>query len=313
LWGNGKKQWVILAFCWFIGISSLAQGSFSKKIRFISDPDSLRYSEQLIRAYLTQDLDYFLSLSGFQFLNCDHDKKNNYLVFLQSVKYKVLISKDSMFCLSNILVHDLGFQFIFDSITRIYPDETTLSTYFSLRLHKNFNFILNSDISTRLLNNYDYSADDHGNPVKVLSSSFMTPLTMTFSCGLGLSMPGFGEMNLGISSAKITYIRDRTIFERLNVSDFYGIPKGKNHCLEYGLSLRFLIDKDLFNKVHWNCDILLFKNYLSPVDFSLKNFICFNLNKYIKTSIQTRILYEEKINKNLQLENNVNIGLSIHL
>jgi hypothetical protein len=180
-------------------------------------------------------------------------------------------------------------------------------------LHKKLNITFSSDISSRLLNNFDYIADEHGKPIRVLSSSFMTPLTMNFSFGLGHSWPGFGDLDIGLSSAKFIYIRDRSIFERLNVTEFYGVPKGKNHRFEYGLSVRLLVDKDLWKKVHWNCDLLLFKNYISPVDISLKSIFCFRLNKFIRTSVQTMILYQEKISKNLQMENHVNIGLSIHL
>ncbi len=313
MWGNGKKQWVLLALYSLIGISSLAQDSLLRDIPIIWTPDSLRNPEQLIRARFSQDLDYFLSLSAFQFLNWNHDKKADHLIFLQSLKYQFSLSKDSSFCISNILVHDLGFQVFVDSITQIHPDETTLATRLSVNLHKKWNLTFSSEISSRLFNNFEYNTDDQGKPIKVLSSSFMTPLTMIFSFGIGHSWPGFGDLNLGLSSAKFTYLRDRSIFEKLNVSDFYGIPKGKNHRFEYGLSVRFLVDKDLFKKIHWNCDLLLFKNYLSPIDISLKNLFCIKINKFIKTSIQTRILYEEKISKNLQLENHVNIGFSIHL
>jgi hypothetical protein len=46
---------------------------------------------------------------------------------------------------------------------------------------------------------------------------------------------------------------------------------------------------------------------------TFKNLFGLKINKFLKTSLSTKILYEEKLNKHLQFENLLSIGFSIHL
>lgn len=315
MWGKGKKYCILLFGFFLAGLNLPGQDLSQGDSRNPPENDPFSHPEKLIRMRLSQDIDYFLSLSAFQFLNWSHEKNTDQLVFQQSLKYSFLLSKDSSVTFSNILIHDLGFRFFFDSLTQVQPDETTLSTRLSINLHKKLSILFLSDITSRLLNNFEYIPGDHGNPVKVQSTSFLTPLTLSFSLGSAYSWPGFGVLSLGFSSAKFTYLRDCSVFDKLNVQSLYGIPKGKNHRFEYGVSLRLLVDmdKELFSRVHWSCDLLLFKNLNSFPDITLKNLFTVKLTRFIKTSIQTRILYEEEVSKNIQVENYLNIGFSFHL
>ena len=120
-------------------------------------------------------------------------------------------------------------------------------------------------------------------------------------------------MTVGLSSAKLTWIRDRSIFEKQKTDKFYGVPEGKNHIFEYGLSMQLIVDKDFCKKFKWNCDLLVFKNYNSPVDVTLKNNLGFSINNFLEAGIQTRVLYEEMISKSIQLENLVTFGVFVHL
>jgi hypothetical protein len=163
------------------------------------------------------------------------------------------------------------------------------------------------------MNGYDYSVDDSGRIVKILNSSFCTPLLWTFSGGFSIKWQGFGSLNLGVSTAKLTYIRDKSIFGKQKVTKYYGVPEGKDHVFEYGLSLQFLADKEFFKRIRWNCDLLVFKNYTSPVDVTLKNNFGIRINRFLKASIQTRIFYEETVSHSIQLENLVTFGFYVHL
>ena len=118
---------------------------------------------------------------------------------------------------------------------------------------------------------------------------------------------------MGFSGGKLTFIRDISIFEIRKSNSFYGVEKGRNYLLEYGMTFQMLIDKDLSKNLHWNCDLLLFKNYHAPVDLTFRNNIGLKINKYLKTSMSTKILYEEKLSKHLQFENLISIGFTIRL
>jgi hypothetical protein len=196
---------------------------------------------------------------------------------------------------------------------KVHTDDNTLNTRFEIRIAKNLGFSITSNLVSQLLNGYDYSVTNSGALVRTMNSSFLTPLLWTFSGGLSLAWPAFGSLSLGLSSAKLTYIRDRSIFEKQKVSKFYGVEQGKNHLFEYGVSLQLLVDKNFLDRVRWNCDLLVFKNYNSPVDVTLKNDFSIRINNYLKLGIQTRVFYEEMVSRNIQLENVVTIGIFLHL
>jgi hypothetical protein len=255
-----------------------------------------------------QDLEYSFTFTNLMLLNWQHGSNDNQLSIFQYVKYRSILNNDRNFTFSTTFVHNLGIQLFFDSIYRFQPDENTLDARLDFRIHKNLNISVLSSLSTRLFNAYDYSTDQTGNLLKTLNSSFLTPLLCTFSAGLGWAIPKLGKFSLGLSAGKFTLIRNRKIYEELGVSEFYGVSIERNSLFEYGLSLHLLFDKKFLNRIQWNCDVLIFKNYQKPIDLVMKNMVGLRINKYLKTSIQTRLFYEKEISKDVQIENLISIG-----
>jgi hypothetical protein len=305
LWGRKKKQNLGLVFCLFLATSATTQSCFPL--------DSLLKEIQGRKVKYEQELDYSVSVSSFLFFNWHHNKNANQAILLQNLKYKFSLSGDNRVGFSGSFLHNLGFQSYFDSLTKVQTDDNTLNTRFDIRIHKNLNFTINSILTSRLLNGYDFSADDSGRIVKILNSSFCTPLLWTFSGGLSVKWKDFGSLNLGVSTAKLTYIRDKSIFGKQKVSKYYGVPEGKDQNFEYGFSLQFLADMEFFKRIKWNCDLLVFKNYTAPVDITLKNNFGIRINRFLKASIQTRVFYEEMVSRSIQLENLVTFGFYVHL
>ena len=277
-------------------------------------PDSLLREIPGKKITCEQDLEYSPSFSNFLILNQHHDKNAHEINLLQNLKFRFSISGDSLVNFSLSFLHNLGFQIYFDSLTKIKTDDNTLNTRFDIRIYKNLNFSINSILTSRLTNGYDYSIDDSGRLVRILNSSFCTPLICIFSGGLSVRLRDFGSLSLGASTAKLTYVRDKSIFGKQNVSIYYGVPDGKDHLFQYGLSLQFLAEKEFLKKrIKWNCDLLAFKNYTSPVNFTLKNNVAIRISRFLNASIQTRVCYEETVSRNIQLENLVVFGFYFHL
>jgi len=269
--------------------------------------------QNLIKFRFFQEVDYSVTFSTFLFLNWKHEKNANQLAMLQKIKYQTIFDNNQNFRIINIFLHNLGFQIFFDSIIRFQTDDNTLDTRFEFKLIRNLTFNFISILNTRFLNGYDYQTDSVGSQVRILNSSFLTPLFWTFSLGLGWTCPGFGMAGLGISAAKLTFILDKSVYTEQAVPIFYGVPSDKDYLFEYGLSLHIVVDKNFQNRIRWICDILAFKNYNKPIDLTLKNLIDIKINKFLKTSIQTRIFYEERVCKNFQLENIISLGFFLHL
>jgi hypothetical protein len=304
LWGRKKKQKTVIAFCLLIASANAQPGFTSDSLSKETPARKLKYEK---------GLDYTISVSNFLFLNWHHDKNANQIILLQNLKYKFSLSGDSLLLFSGSFLHNLGLQSYFDSLTKIQADDNTLTTRLDIRIRKNLNFTVNSILTSRLMNGYDYYVDDSGRIVKTPNSSFCTPLLWTFSGGFSLKWKNFGSLSLSLSTAKLTYIRDRSIFGKQRVNRFYGVPEGKDHLFEYGLSLQFLADKEFFKRVNWSCDLLVFKNYTAPVDFILKNNLGIRINRFLKASIQTRVFYEETVSRSIQMENLVTFGFYVHL
>ena len=313
LWGIGKKYRLMLIIGLLACEEATAQHAFpgdlvKMKPGLIFDDTSL-----LILAHMCHELDYVLSFNASQFLNSSQHNRNNEIAFQHSLTYHIRLYKNNGFSISNTLVHEFGFRFISDSTTQVCPDGTLLSTRISFVLSKKINLVLTSDLATQLHNSFGFFPDGQGNLIKLIYSSFLTPARVNLSLGLGHTWPHFGDFSLGLTSAKLIILRDKRVTEHLSIIDLYGIPAGKNHSFEYGLSARLLADNYLFRKVHWNCDLLLFKGNLSPVDITLKNLLSISLGNFVQTSIQTNLFYESKFLRSIHLENSVNIGVSFHL
>lgn len=261
-----------------------------------------------VRLRLTWDAEYTLLSNSLVFLNMEYLKNANFISLLHQLKCHMTVAGDKKFRISNFLTHDLGVQYFFDSITRFQPDENTLDTRVEVVPGENISLSLTSLLSTRLFNSYTWSEDRTGHRIKNPGSSFLTPLLWTFSSGIGLAVPRLGTLSVGLSAGKFTWIMNRRVFSRTDLSVFYGVPREKRFIFEYGLSIRLLVNYNFLDRIQWNCDLLLFRNYGKPVDISVKNLIGFRINKFVKASIQTRLNYEKEVSKRVQVENLISIG-----
>jgi hypothetical protein len=305
----GKRGGLVLLFAWLVSAAGVGQSLvWNDTLVLLALKNPVDPGISLVRYHFTQSFDYSFSISGMLFLNWQQGSGNNQACLLQRLNYRTKLYNNRTFSITTNFVHNLGFQYFFDSISRFQPDDNTLDTRFEIRVRKNFTFSFLSSLATRLFNAYDYAPGQAGILVRTLRSSFLTPLVCTFSAGFGFSFPRLGTLTMGLSAGKLTFIRDPEIYEAMGVNEFFGVAKGRAFLFEYGLSIHLAVDKDFLNRIHWNCDVQIFKNYKKPIDLVMKNLVGIRINKFLKTSIQTRVFYEEQTSRNVQVENLVSIG-----
>ncbi len=308
-----ERQFVVVMtiVMWILPLRLFSQHLvWNDSVRILSLKHLADSGESLIRLRITQQVDYALTLSSLFFINWEHEQNANQVVVLHDLVYQCQAEYARKFRITQKITHHLGGQYFFDSIFRFHVDCNILETRLVWYLRKTHGIFLSAILSTRLFNGYDFSITDSGNLVKTLNSSFLTPMTGTFSGGFQFNWPQFGSLNFGLSSAKLTWIRDKQIYEAQKTNIYYGVASDRKNLFEYGFSLQLLIDKDLVKWMHWNCDLLLFKNAEAPVDLTMRNLFTFRITRFLKTQIQTRIYYEEQVSKKLQLENMVSVGFS---
>ncbi len=266
----------------------------------------------LVRFSCYQDLSYRINFSGLFLQNWQQDPNKNNLFLQQQLKYRIQLNSGSAFRVTHLLSHDLGFQIFFDSITRFQPDENTLDTRLELKLSRSLQLIVLSYLSTRFFNCYDYVARSAGVD-RYLSASFLTPLLWIFSGGLGWNLRDAIKVDVGISAAKLTYVRNKKIFSQPGRESCFGVSMDQDHRFEYGLTFHLLIDKAFLTRFHWDCDLLLFKDYHQPVDMTLKSLLAVRITRFLKTSIQTRLYFEREVSSALQIENLISVGFFVSL
>ena len=310
----GTREALVIFCTWLISVMGAGQNLVMNDtvvMKTLNDPADPEVS--LVKFRFTQDLEYSVSFTALVYYNWQQGEHTNLVSLVHHLRYKSQFTNFRNIKISNYFIHFLGIQYFFDSISRFHPDENTLDTRMELKIGKNLAFNVFSNFTTCFFNSFNYTKDHNGDLLKTLSASFLTPLLWTFSTGLGWNFPQWGTLSLGLSAAKFTWIRNREVFSQQNIVEFYGVPKGKNHSIEYGFSMHLLVDKDFQNRVHWNCDLLIFKNYEKPVDLVMKNLIGLMINKFLKTSIQTRLFYEREVSKTIQFENMVSLGFYFNL
>lgn len=269
--------------------------------------------QSLLRLKVSQHLDYAITLSGGLFINWKHDQGANQVMLIQDLVYQCRMETRKGATFSQKIVHHLGVQYFPDSIAQVYLDDNQAETRIEWKIRRYHGGFLSLLFSTRLCNRYQILPDDSGNLVRTLSESFLTPLTGLFSGGIQFRWPAVGSLNIGLTSAKLTWIRDRNIYEILATNIYYGVPEEKRFLFEYGLSIQLLINHDITRWLHWDCDLLIFKNTNMSPDIILRNNLGFRLARFLRARMQTRVYYEERVSNRVQMENIVSAGLVVEL
>lgn len=282
-------------------------------VRFFSLQQQSGARRPPLKLRFTSTTEYAFSVSGSLLVNWQKDQRANQVALQHSLRHRSVLTNNLNLVLTTCILHNLGLQCFFDSITRFSPDENTLDTRLDLRIGRFLSASLSANLTTRLFNGYEYLPNDSGLQVRILTSAFMTPVTLMLSAGITVQWKQFGTLTAGLSGGKLTGVVNRQIWETRDGETFYGVQRSKGYLVEYGWTLQVLIDRDLFPRVHWNCDLLLFKNPARPPDLSMRNYFGIKINRFLCAGIQTRLYYEAQLSPAIQLENLVSLGFSVSL
>jgi hypothetical protein len=274
--------------------------------------DSAGRGQGRAKGVLRREAEYSLAINGLIFFDGLKGRRLTQAGFQQNLICRFGSGKDGRIQFTGRFVHGLGIQHFFDSLTLVSNDENTLTARLDMVPGKRVTGTLTSILSTPLLNRFDYYVNDSGRTIAMLSSAFLTPLTWTISGGFSLNL-AWTSLTVGLSGARLTYLRDPRVFSSRNTQVYCGVPAGKGYLMEYGLSFQFLLNRDFLRRFHVDCDLLLFRNYDARMDLRFRNFISLKISKFLKASLQTRMVYDEKSSRNLQVENLLCIGFCCSL
>jgi hypothetical protein len=311
--GNiGCRYQIVLVFVLFIWSESISQNILS-----LSKDNALLQRSALLVLLLPgykvqENLSYSLSLGNFFTSKNKESPHPNWLSLLQTLDYKGSIERKNRFIFNSGLHHELGFQYLFDSLLSKQQDRNTLTTRIKWPLFGHVSLSLASDAETQLLNTFGRQHDSSGFH-KILMSAFLTPLQCVFSGGIDLSLKDLCSFNLGISSAKMTLVCDQSVYTASHQDKFFDVRKNEYVHFSYGISSELSLTKQ-FNKVlDWDCNIKAFKDFNMPLDVNINNELKLTAGRHFKTSIMTRITYDREVNPTVEVENMITVGFFIEV
>lgn len=303
------KGIIVVAACLLTG------GAWGQRLTWQGVPlpfpptDTLASGPLPVRYRFARDIEYTCTFTALHAANLLNREVPAGLSLLQHFRCRGDLSNAGTIRITGTLVHDLGLQYLSDSIFRFRPDENTFDTRFDIRITRRLSGSLFSSLTTPLFNSYIPRSGTKG----VLSAAFLTPLVWTFAAGITAAFPFKGSVSLGITSGKFTIVRSGSVYVQQGIEEFYGVPRGKGSRLEFGMSLHLAVDDEFLHLLLWNCDLQVFQNYRRPVDLLWKNRLGFRIGKYVRAGLQTRVRYEPEISPKVEIENQVSLGFTLSL
>jgi hypothetical protein len=210
------------------------------------------------------------------------------------------------------IISELGYVYLWDSLLVKQKDEQTVRYDVSVAIRNNWQVSLNSTANTPLYRMVVSLPADSTGRKRWLSGDFLTPLKAVLSLGIRCDIAALGNIQLGLSSLKVTYVRNRRVFDAPGIATFHGIEPGHSWLWVYGLSSTVDFRKEISPHLSWELYLLAFLPKDDPVNLNLKNLFLVKAGQVLKASIKTNIVYDRTNPVEFQMENLITIGFQLH-
>lgn len=189
-------------------------------------------------------------------------------------------------------------------------DKIELTSAYGYELHKNKKWYLTvlANFRTQFDNGYEYkdNADD------ILMSAFMTPGYLVAGIGITYSPVTWFNAYLSPVSGRITFVTDQRFID----IGAFGVKKGESWRGEFGPYMRLDINKDIVPNVNLSSTLELFSDYLNHfgnIDVNWSLLLSMKVNKWLSTSLQTQLLYDDDVIQRTQFKEIFGVGLTYKL
>lgn len=142
----------------------------------------------------------------------------------------------------------------------------------------------------------------------VIISKVFAPAYITAAVGLDYKPNAYFSAFVAPFTGKITIVNDKTLSD----SGAFGVDRGKTSKSEFGGYVRLIYSRNNFKNevlknIAFTTKVDLFSNYLKNpdcIDVSWETQIALKVNKYISVNLNTHLLYDDDIKKEV-IENNI--------
>jgi hypothetical protein len=187
-----------------------------------------------------------------------------------------------------------------DLLNRLVPDNDRfqITLDFSRKLRENFLATATLDFRSQFYQSRKYrkvKVDTVETVIGILTNEFMAPAYLRPSVGFTLRLKSDNTNQIVLSplSGKFTFVLNDSLS---NIGAF-GVEDSTKIRPEVGPGLELLIRQKLMENVTYNTELSLFSAYnnIFTIDVDWKNLLSFKVNRYITSSIQTHLIYDEDI------------------
>lgn len=262
------------------------------------------------RVRLIHTLTWSAACQFLHLVNPAPGQGDGHLTLSHQVKYRSSLSCASWLVAGADLDHELGIRYLLDSTFQANPDETRFDARLATTTGKGIQFNIQSTLATRLLPAYSRFTGPSGAPSVRLSSSFLTPLTWSFSAGVQSPIPFFGSLSLGLPAGRLTWMARDRVYEEQQSDLVNGVERGRKLRIDYGLSLQVLIDRKVGGSMRWTLDLRLFRAHPGLYGLDVRNAVTLRITSFLRATLQSRLGYDDTAGHTLRGENHASLVLS---
>jgi hypothetical protein len=193
---------------------------------------------------------------------------------------------------------DLGYGLLKQGGTgyRKTDDKFDFLSKYGYEAFKNFYYAALLNFKTQMAPGYKY---DDAASTKTLISDLFSPASLLVALGLDYKPSDHFSAFIAPITGKMTFVNNRALSD----AGAFGVTPGKKSLSEFGGYLRAIYTKNDFKteflkNVTFTSKIDLFSNYIKNpqnVVINWETLIAFKVNKYISASINTQLVYDDKI------------------
>lgn len=169
-------------------------------------------------------------------------------------------------------------------------DLLRLTSKLNLKAIRNWNYTIEAQGNTQMLNHYNGNDKSQG-----LKSRFLSPADASLTIGMDFKK-GFkrGSVSIypGPLSYKMTYVGD------LNLGTMYGLEEGKKMRSDLGSKLEVNFDYKITNNISYKTRFYYFTGRYEYVQMDWENTLNFQVSKYISTKLFFHTRFDDLVTPN---------------
>lgn len=285
------------------------KGTYARELEethLLPHPEKTTYNElipidrgSIRRNYWTYYTDITLSFGqGYISKNWSGGGENS-LSLLSDLKYFINYKKNSL-SWENSFRYRLGALKSGSEKLSKNEDKLEILSKLSHKAFKLWNYAAQFDMNTVLFKSYNYPKRE------VIVANFLSPAYFTLSVGFDYKPNSNMSLYFSPIAGKWTIVRDTA-----NVNPTrYGIEKGKKSKSAAGAKIDFNNKHKLFDFISLDHRLVVFASYYDePVTVDWRLGLGFNINYFMKTSINMNAIYDRNNSKKIQFKETLSLDV----